>query len=255
MYSLCRLCANYTVANDLTTEVSAIESKLKLCCGWKPLENGVEMPNKACKLCVEKLQYSWDFAESVWSAEKQLLKLSSEVNQQIDAVPVPPCHTTVDGTIDYDSIKFEPDVEEAEENDQDFDMELFVEPIIKSDSDSAQPKKTPKRSKKSTKKRIKTSKTTCESFMAAIGKNECLTDGTIRADAVVRLEKLFPEMKTMIWSECEYICKKCDKVMKSPQKFYAHNRSFHLEETPNMDFFCFYCNSKHKRKLFSFSSI
>ncbi|XP_031621561.1 zinc finger protein 425-like [Contarinia nasturtii] len=247
MFSLCRLCAKHTNASDLTTEVCDITSKLKVCCGWKPIENDAEMmPNKACNLCVENLQQSWNFAESIWAAQQQLIKLASEVHPQTDIDPM----SYVEGIID-DSIKHEPDNRsETDEDHQQFDTELFVEPIIKSDFDSTHAKKTIRRSKKSAKKVEEKASSTCDSFMAAVYDEDQLADGTIRASAVARLEKLFPEMKTIIWNECKYICKKCDQIIKSPQNFFAHNRSFHLEETPTMDFFCFYCNSKHRREHF-----
>ncbi|XP_031617242.1 zinc finger protein 431-like isoform X2 [Contarinia nasturtii] len=232
MFSFCRLCAKQTEATALATELSEIESKLKLCCGWKPSENEIEMPNKACDLCVEKLQQCWNFAESIWEAEKQLIEMANEIKAQKSVDPL--LHVEGDSTVPG-CVSAEFDKEEEHH----FDDELFTE--TESDSESSiENYETPP------KNMAKKLKPTCFAFLAAIADDDQLSDGTIRPSALVKLEEQFPEMKTMTWNDCQYICKICDKVMKSPQNFWAHHRSIHPMETKTMDCFCFYCDYTHK---------
>lgn len=249
MFSLCRLCAKYTESTQLTTEILELSPKLKMCCGWKLSEDEIKMPQRVCDLCVNQLQQSWEFAENVWLAEERLRKLISERNPASEE-PMP--HTE---EVITEIIKYEPDNYSIESDDMSETMEVtsFVESIMQSDGESSQqsnkkPKKHKRLNKKSNKKTIKTVNTTADSFLAALSDVDCLPDGTISADGVVKLEKMFPEMKTIMWNNCQYKCNICNKYINSPQTFFSHNRSIHMKEVQSMEFFCFYCNSKHGRE-------
>lgn len=103
MFRLCRLCAKCPEPSDLTTNISNIESKLVICCKWKPSEYEIQMPNKACNLCMDKLQMCWNFVESVWAAEKQLNKLLAEQYEDLTNTEKDPTH--IDDLMTEESIE------------------------------------------------------------------------------------------------------------------------------------------------------
>lgn len=246
MFSLCRLCAKYTEPTELVSGISELESKLTLCCGWKPSENEVlQYPQKVCNLCVDQLQQSWNFAEIVWAAEEKLNKILSEVNQTNTDQLMPHIEQIIPV-----SIKYEPEIYSIEPDvfDHNFDVTTFDCPAIESDVESSRSNKNTKKRNKSLEKSTENLDIKSDPFLIQLTEKDCLVDGTISVNGVAKLEKIFPEMKTMTWNDCQYKCDKCNRSFKSPQNFFAHNRSIHLKEVPTMAFSCFYCNSKHRRE-------
>lgn len=286
MLSLCRLCANCMDGIETSIDISELEPKLRVCCGWNQSENEWRMPRKACKMCADELQRCWSFSEKVRTAEQKLNKLTSEMvlnecelTSEIEEVSM----GLVKEEMYVDSIGLE-------NFEHDFDSGGFDDPVYGSDSESLYLNKTKiKKCKKPTKKKKKATKKTklsvnsvqavqsnentigvkgertkkhkestsktaekmssdVDPFLAALSDDDRLNDGKINENGVKKLEKLFPAMKTMTWIECQYKCKKCNQTFKSSANYFAHNRSYHLEETKSMDYFCFYCNSKHRRE-------
>lgn len=245
MFSLCRLCAKCMEATDLSVEISEIRTKLELCCGWKPSENEIEMPQKACTLCADRLETSWIFAESVWMAEKQLSKISNDIDYfQNDEGKL-----TIE-EISINPLKTEPDAvsSDIEVFEQFIEIAAFDCPIIQSDAEDSSNRRTQNR-KKEMKKPVIKEKSNSDPFLATLTEDDRLVGGMISADGVAKLEKLFPEMGNMSWNDCQFNCKKCKRIINGPHNFFAHNRSLHLEEIPSMKFVCFYCNFKHKREF------
>lgn len=232
--------------SEFSAEICDLESKLKLCCGWKPTENEEGMPQKACSVCVDQLQKSWAFAESVWLAEENLLKLGSEVKQSHFIETIPHIEEIL-----TDSIKTEPDTVpfELEEIEHTFDDSIFEDPIIQSDAENPLPIKKPRKRKKTTKKQTAKENSNADKFLACLSDEDRLLGGIISENGVTKLEKIFPEMKTMSWNDCQYKCNKCNRNFNSPQNFFAHNRSIHLGEVQTMEFYCFYCDFKHCREF------
>ncbi|XP_055311614.1 zinc finger protein 84-like isoform X1 [Sitodiplosis mosellana] len=245
MFRLCRLCAKYTEPTELITLISELEFKLTLCCGWKQSENELQFPKNACNSCVGQLQQSWSFAERVCEAERQLNKIASELNST--NADEPQLHIEEVTSME---IKLEPDIcsTELEVLEPNFDVTAFDCPVIESDAESSHSNKSTRKQKKSSKRVTENLQPKSDPFLAALAEKDCLADGTISVNGVAKLEKLFPEMKTMTWNSCQYKCEKCNRSFKSPQNFFAHNRSLHLEAVPTMTFSCFYCDSKHRRE-------
>lgn len=248
MFSLCRLCARCIEVTDLSVGISELKTKLEMCCGWKPLENEFEMPQKACTLCVDRLQTSWTFAESVWMAEKQLAKIANGTDhfQKVENTLI------VEEIAIEEALKIEPDIAvslDAEDFGQFFEVAAFDGPIIESETEDSSSNKRARKRKKPTEKPIIKEKANSEPFLTALIDDDRLVGGMISADGVTKLEKLFPEMESMSWNDCQYNCKTCNCIIKSPQNFFAHNRSIHLQKVQSMEFFCFYCNFKHNREF------
>lgn len=245
MFSLCRLCAKCMNVSESTAEICDLESKLRLCCGWKPTENEDGMPQKACSMCVDQLQRSYSFAESVWLAEEQLIKLGTELKQSHFI------ETTHIEEILTDSIKTEPNTVAFElgEIEQIFDDSIFEDPIIQSDAENPLPIKTPRKRKKTTKKQTAKENSNTDKFLAYLSDEDRLLGGIISQNGVAKLEKIFPEMKAITWNDCQYKCEQCNRKFNSPQNFFAHNRSIHLGEVQSMEFYCFYCDFKHCREF------
>lgn len=109
-------------------------------------------------------------------------------------------------------------------------------------------------------------------FLKHLNDEDRIVDGTIRAIGVLKLQKLYPAMKTLSWTDCLYNCEKCNQtfqgktkaseiklmltkfnsfphsIQQGPHNFYAHNTSKHFDEVQSMEFACYYCRSKHKRE-------
>lgn len=253
MFSLCRLCAKYTKPDELVTDITELESKLIRCYQWKPSENEVQMPKKACTLCVNELQRSWDFFERIDAAEKKLNKLISEQTR-----------STTDTTENHSNsigIKAEPDIQqqlsliELEESKHDsnldadngdncdIDDDVFGESIGYFNDESShsnenqltEPPK-PKVEKKH------------DPFLAPLGAEDCFDNGSISAEGVAKLESLFSDMKTMSWNDCQYKCTNCNRIIKGSHNLYSHIRSIHLNELMSIKISCFYCNFNHRRE-------
>ncbi|XP_055311604.1 zinc finger protein 25-like [Sitodiplosis mosellana] len=160
MLSLCRLCASCVTGVEISTEISELEPKLRLCCDWKSSENEERLPQKACKLCVDELQRSWSFAEKVSAAQQQFHKFTREmVSNEPEPEPDPMSHVE---EISSAMVKVETYTEYIglEQFEYDFDSGTFDNPISGSDTESLHSNKSKKdkhqkptkKSKKATKK-------------------------------------------------------------------------------------------------------
>lgn len=248
MFSLCRLCAKCTESTESVIELSELKSKLVMCCGWQPAENEVRMPQKACCQCVEKLQKCWEFAESVWAAEKQLNKLATEPDEvwfsELSPLnePFKLEQTEVEQKIDCSA-----ELDESKcEIDDDDDVDVFGEPIAYSDAESVHSDGKLDKSEEITSAEKK--QLSKDPFLAVLAPEDCLEGGLISNNGIAKLEKLYPDMKTISWNDCQYKCVKCNRIFNGPHNFYAHIRSIHMAEVITIKVFCFYCNSKHRRE-------
>lgn len=243
MFSLCRLCAEYKEATELTTQLFELEFKLVLCCGWNASENESEMPSKACDLCVEQLEKSWCFAENVKAAEHKLTKLVSELNQidQSELMTFDEMTLTTPSTV-----KQEPEICSVQVKGFEYSIDAFDGPSTFADESLHSNESTLE--EETTKKIADKTKTFSEPFLAALTDEDRLTDGTISVNGVDKLTKSFPDMATISWTNCVYKCEKCDRTFDGPHNFFAHNRSIHIDEVQSMEFGCFYCNSRHRRE-------
>lgn len=248
MFSLCRLCATCTELTELT--VSELEPKLALCCGWMPSDNEVLLPKKACHTCVDQLQRSWNFVEQIRAAEKQLNKLLSEqIETKSDE-----CLTNIGDIKTEDEPKEDENLFELEEskpnpNEDVYDDEedVFGESIDYFDDESTHSNEEDQ--KESIKKNCDRKQTISDPFLAPLAPEDRLESGLIGPTGLKKLEKLFPDMKTMSWSDCQYKCAKCDQIIRGPLNLYSHIRSMHTEELPSIKVSCFYCGIKHRREL------
>lgn len=268
MFSLCRLCAACTDPIELITEMSELESKLVHCFEWRSSEKESEMPKKACNSCVDRLHRSFEFVECMLTAEKQLNKLLSEQVQTVTDEFLP---QTVEIKLE-DVKKRVPDVPELDEQESmlqeyavdggykddtvdygDYDDGIFGEPIDYSDDEADDESKNDSANKNATKekpkRRSRKKQPLSEPFLKALDAGDLLSNGQISANGVQKLEKLFPDMKTVSWRDCQYKCEKCDRTFRGSISFYSHIRSVHIEEVLSIVVPCFYCDSKHRREF------
>lgn len=260
MFSMCRLCAMCTEPSELTATVSELQEKLSICCGWKPVKNEIQMPQKACQICVNQLQISWEFVERIGAAEQQLLKIIAEQVQETkveSSLPSPETKTDEDIKQELDEFETEdvkyPPHDNSDDDDVDFynddfkDNDAFGEPIDFPDAeDSPSCENLPAEVKK--KKLADKNLYLCEPFLAELAVEDCLDGGLISSNGIAKLEKLFPDMKRVSWDDCQYKCDKCSRTFKGPNNFYAHIRSVHIEEVLSIVVPCFYCNTKYRRE-------
>lgn len=272
MFSLCRLCAQCPVPSELTTEIVELEPKLLVCCGWQPSKSELQMPNKACNFCVNELQRSWNLIEQIREAEKQLDKLLKEQvqansNQNDDQQMLQfkaeqyveqtnhTFDTKFDVSMDDDYFNDGGGGRDDDYNDEDSNIEdygeVFGESInyIKVEKSETE-KKTEKPQKEPAKKKqpnINNFKN--DPFFATLNSEDFLEDGQLSLEAVAKLTKLNPDMTTMSWSECQYNCTKCKRVLKGATTMYSHMRSIHIDD-PKMSvkLSCFYCDYKNRRE-------
>lgn len=246
MFSLCRLCARCMDTTEPFTNIDQVKLMLSTCCGWKPVDDENQMPQNACNLCIDQLNRSWEFAEAVAVAERQLLKLVNESAEPDLVVPILP-----DEQIKEESPEETQDIEPAvdvpiDEKSEFFDDDVFGEPFDYSDAESlhsiesenpVRPKNPAKRSRRRK-----------DPFVEALSPEDKLEGGLISPNGIAKLEKLFPLMKTVTWDDCKYKCIKCDKHFVGPNNFYTHIRSIHLDEVKTIKVLCCYCNTKHRRE-------
>lgn len=102
---------------------------------------------------------------------------------------------------------------------------------------------------KSIKKTAANVGTELDAFVAALPDEDRLSDGSISPNGVIKIEKSFPNVKTMTWDLCQYKCNECTRMFNGPKNYFTHIRSIHWAETHLMDFFCTYCDSKYKREF------
>lgn len=200
MNSICRLCANSKDEIDLTAQISELESKLALCCGWYPTENETKLPTKVCGTCVDELDKCYCFAQSVRDAEIKLKKLLAEQNDSI-TIEV----TEFNDLIADDTIKVDPNIYslELKEVDSSFDNydaseAIFDDPITDSDTE------------RSNSSKIEKSLPDSDPFLDHLNEEDRIVDGTVSTSGVSKLEQLYPEMKTTSWTNCVYKCDKCN---------------------------------------------
>lgn len=249
MYSLCRLCAKCMESVEITTEITELKSKLSFCCGWKPSENEIEMPQTACNRCVEQLQKCWDFAESVWAAERQLIKLVGESVEGWSHEPV-----SHDELIKSEEIVSQPEPkqeshDELEGSNHAFDCADHAVDYSDDDDESVHSNKSQTQIDSSKKVECGRKQPPKDPFLSVLTSDDYLDGGLISENGVAKLQKLHSKMMSMTWNDCQYECDKCDKQFKGPNTFYAHIRSIHWEELLSIKVSCFYCNSKHRREF------
>lgn len=209
MFSICRLCANCKDQIELSTHITELESKLSLCCGWYPTENEIRMPTKACDNCVDELNRSWLFAQSVKDAELKLIKLLMEQNESSTIE-----ETVYNGLIADETIKNDPgicavELKEFDNNssfdDIDDDGEVgetsFEDPIIDSASECSDSNKVGKHLPD------------VDPLLDHLNDEDRIVDGTVSASGVLKLEKLYPIMKTISWTNCFYKCEICNQTL------------------------------------------
>lgn len=241
--------------SETTTEISELKSKLTFCCGWKPSEDEIKMPQNACNRCVERLQRSWDFAESVWAAEGQLMKLAGESVESVEVWSselVLPDEPIKREQIEPQAVPKEQSLDELDESYYPFDNVDTV--FDHSDNDNADNKSvhsSKSRSESGSPTKLEGSKKQPpkDPFLSVLTPDDYLEGGLISKDGVAKLEKSHSKTMSTTWNDCQYKCDKCDKLFKGPHTFYAHIRSIHMEELLSIKVSCFYCNSKHRREF------
>lgn len=255
MNSLCRLCATYTEPNELVTNLIELESKLMLCCGWKPSLMEMHMPKNVCNFCVDELLRSWNLVERIRAAETKLNKILSEntitnqfdehqnlkIEVDIDAEQVDSFGEIevkyVDNVKDDDEVDF--DVPFDNNDDDNDDINVYGEPVNYL--------RTKKRNRASRSNKNNNEQKN-DPFLSKLTTEDFLDDGTISCNGIEKLTKLFPDMKKMSWNDCQYKCTQCNRILKGAQVLYAHVRSIHVDELMSMKISCFYCKFKHRRE-------
>lgn len=229
MFSTCRLCAEYKEPAELKTQITDLELKLTICCGWHRSGNESRMPTLACDDCVEKLEKSWCFAEVVKAAEMKLEQLIEEYKsiESINTIKLEPF-----GIVDLDNIN---------EN-------TLLDDVKSEISDSIEDEIQEIQNDESEKWLQVTNTHTHDQILSQLDQTDLLADGTISVNGVKKLEQMFPEIKSITWSDCHYKCGKCKRHFKGPHNFYNHNHSMHIGELNSMTFPCCYCKSEHKKE-------
>lgn len=101
MENWCRLCANETITNEfrysIDDDILNIKQMLIVCCRWDKIadeeQDIVDIPKMICKICFEKLEECWQFAENVMLAQQKIQMHTMEVKPtvllQIEKVDLP----------------------------------------------------------------------------------------------------------------------------------------------------------------------
>lgn len=211
MFSICRLCANCKDEIELTTQITELDSKLALCCGWYPTENEIQMPRKACDNCVDELGKCWSFAQSVRDAELKLNKLLMEQNESTIINATEYSELLEENTIKVDSGICAVEIKEFDnsycDDGGDVVEAMFDDPIIDSNAEC---------SNSST---VGKNLPDVDPFLDNLSNEDQIADGTVSASGVSKLEKLCPEMKTMSWTNCLYKCEKCNQTFQGKNLF------------------------------------
>lgn len=239
MFSLCRLCGNYIEPTELTTEISELESKLTVCCGWKQSEYELQMPKKVCQLCINELDRSWCFAAKIWAAENELNILLKEQNQvEIDESSSCCFETKYVVEMNHNNRKIDVDTQTSEIEDNIDDNQVYFDNESEKSSNSNCDKE------EEDKLQMKN-----DPLLAQLNPGDFLRNGLISTIGVAKLEQQFPEMKIISWNDCQYKCNKCNQIIKGSHNLFSHNRSFHSNELHSIKLSCFYCNAQHRREF------
>lgn len=89
MDSLCRLCAKEKRPKQLTHSINdetlKIKQKLIECCRWNSVigNDYSQMPEKICNICINKLEMTWEFVESITKAQEQLFILTANIKTEV----------------------------------------------------------------------------------------------------------------------------------------------------------------------------
>lgn len=237
------MCAKCKDTTELTTEMSGIKSKMEIFSQWRQSENEGQMPQMACISCVNQLNQSWDFVQTVLAAEEQLNKLISESQPSECLESMPRVEEII-----FDTMKLEPIIcEEMCADDYENAITTNVPDCNSNDVHSKQSIADSEPIGEIVEKKI-VNRAMSDPFLIAINDDDCLADGTINAIGIEKLEKLIPGMKTMSWSDCQYKCKQCNDTFSGVHNFFAHNHSIHFDSVGAMEFFCYYCSYKHRRE-------
>lgn len=261
--SLCRLCAQIHSPNEIIGQIHDteldIESKLIICCQWNTVNEAQSdgMPQEVCESCYRNLHRSWIFAEKVRSAQCELYSRLIKQNNAPDVGQETKSETEIDFDVigsnnlefkverdmqtysplrmlqpiddfdDFDSVKKEKDEKQSfnnEENDTDIMLNVQIEKDIANTIVEVD------------EKLQKISKFNEITFLKSIEENDRNTDGTIKLDAVQRLE-------LDNWSIIQYKCYLCKVQLPDHYEWRSHIKLEH----PGQSFrhLCNICNLKH----------
>lgn len=220
MFSICRLCANCKEEFELTTQITELESKLTLCCGWYPTENEIQMPRKACDNCVDELDKCWYFAQSVRDAELKLNKLLMEQNEPTTINSIECSELIADNQIKVDPgicavelKEFDNSCYDDDDNDSGREV-IFDDPIIGSDAECSNSSK------------VEKNLPDIDPFLDHLSNEDRIADGTVSGSGVSKLEKLYPVMKSMSWTNCLYKCEKCNQTFQGKKNYFNLSTNF-----------------------------
>lgn len=208
---LCRLCANCKDQSELNTQITELESKLALCCGWYPLENQIQMPAKACNSCVDELNRCWYFARSVQNAELKLIKLLAEQNK-----------IATNTVTEYNEFATEEEVkiDPIDPDSQLDEMKVFDDGGFGSGFNDRNTIIAPSTENHLNFTNVENSQLLdIESVIQQLNEEDRIVDGTVSVNGVAKLERMYPEMKTITWTDCLYKCDECIRTFQGESLF------------------------------------
>lgn len=259
----CRLCAQCKSPHELIGQIHneklAIESKLIVCCQWNVINvvdenHSDQMPQDVCVSCLQSLQNSWDFAEQVKHAQIELKSKLTDPHE-FNFKPEPAfefecCDEVDDDTlsngdaepnfVDLKVEEYSPMGSVADHNDDfdDFDDDKNEKAQAKvgvSSIDTEEPPE-PNALNEPEEKKLQTLKLDAENFLEAIGKEDRNADGTIKLEAVQRLE-------LDNWTILQYVCYLCKTLVPDHYEWRKHIKVEH----PALPYrhLCNVCNAIH----------
>lgn len=248
MLSLCRLCAKCKGESELNVLTSEIISKMSVVFRWESSQSEIYMPTKVCNFCVEELNRTFEFVQNTSAGQEVLLKLISEIKQtESNQFEIK--------ELRLELVKLEPSV--YIDDDDDISNQEMVTSCLDTPPSSASDRESLEDSDHNDDRMkevddqmeevVKRVQTTSDAFLFPLSGENCLSDGTINADGVEKLEKIFPQMEDISWSTCQFKCNRCEKTFDGANKYFAHNHGIHLEDVCSMEFVCFYCDFKTRR--------
>lgn len=202
MFSICRLCANCKDEVDLTTQITVLESKLALCCGWYPSDNETQLPRKVCNTCVSELDKCWCFAQKVRDGERKINKLLEKQSEAAENHETP-----ADDAVENDEEVCIFELNELHDSSSNHDAgEASLDRSnIHSDAESSDSNK------------IEKELPDVDPFLDHLSDEDRILGGTISHEGVLKLEKLYPDMKTISWSNCLHKCVKCNLTIEGKE--------------------------------------